>query len=98
VLEARSVLILDPDDDRQLRIRVALVDLDVAGVDVREVGVEVAGLRIGVCPRIVRHERPIVRRRRPHRCPDAAGAARPAFAADVVPGDEPGPAKAMERA
>lgn len=40
------ILVLDAEDDRQLRVGVADVRLDVAGVDHGQVGVEVAGLGI----------------------------------------------------
>jgi len=53
--EDPRVLVLDADDDRQLGVRIADIGLDVARVDCRQVGIEIAGLRIGSCPRIVRH-------------------------------------------
>jgi hypothetical protein len=55
LLQALGILVLEPDDDRQLGIRVADVGLDVAGVDRLQVRVEVAGLRVRVCPGIAGH-------------------------------------------
>jgi hypothetical protein len=55
LLESLGVLILDADDDRQFGIRITDVDLDVARIDRRQVGIESAGLGVRICPRIVCH-------------------------------------------
>jgi hypothetical protein len=55
LLQPLGVLILHSDDDRQLGVGIADVSLDVAWIDRRQVRVEIAGLGIRVCPRVVRH-------------------------------------------
>jgi len=50
LLQRLGVLALNAEDDRELRVGVADVGLDVAWVDLGEVRVEVAGLGIRLCP------------------------------------------------
>lgn len=54
-LESLGILVLNSNDDRESGSWVAVMDLDVAWVDRSQVGVEVAGLRIWVCPGILGH-------------------------------------------
>ena len=55
-LQPFGVLTADIDDDRQSRVWVAVVGFYIYGVNRRQIGVEVAGLRIGVCPRFLGHD------------------------------------------
>ncbi len=55
LLQPLRVLVLDAENDRELGVGVANVGLDVPWVDRGQVGVEVAGLRIGLYPGIVGH-------------------------------------------
>src|SRR6202011_3023565 len=54
-LESLRVLSFDADEDPQLCVRVALVNLDMRGSDRRQLGVEVARLGVRICPRIRAH-------------------------------------------
>jgi len=54
-LEALGVVALDADEYRQPRVGVALVHLDLVRPGAVELGVEVAGLGIRVCPGVFAH-------------------------------------------
>ena len=54
-LQALCVVTLDADQDRQLGIRIAFVHFDLTRAGAVKLGVKVAGLRIGVGPRILLH-------------------------------------------
>jgi hypothetical protein len=54
-LKALSIVAFDAHDDRELCVGIALVYLDLTGAGAINLSVEVAGLRIGVCPGIFSH-------------------------------------------
>ncbi len=51
LLQPLGVLILDADDDCEFGVRVADRGLDVARIDRCQVGIEIAGLGVRICPR-----------------------------------------------
>jgi hypothetical protein len=55
LLQPLGVLILDADDNCVFGVGIADVGIDVAWIDRCQVGIEIAGLGITICPRIVRH-------------------------------------------
>jgi hypothetical protein len=52
-LKPQHILAFDANQHPQLRFGIARMRLHVARVDLREFGVEAAGLRVGVCPGIL---------------------------------------------
>lgn len=59
LLQPLGVLALDAKDDRQLCVGIAAVGHNVAGVGRSQIGVEIAGLGIGVFPWIVGDAHPV---------------------------------------
>src|SRR4051794_3506794 len=54
-LKAFRILTLDADEDNYRGLGVAVMTFDVTGVELRQIGVEVAWLGIGVCPGVTAH-------------------------------------------
>ncbi len=54
-LEALGIVTLDANQDSQLRVGISLVDLKLPGVGARDLRIEIARLRVGICPRILVH-------------------------------------------
>ncbi len=54
-LQALNVVALDADENRELRVGITFVNFDLTRPRAVELSVEVAGLRIGVGPRVSGH-------------------------------------------
>lgn len=54
-LEALGIVTLDADQDPQRRTGISLVALDLPWLGMRDLRIEIAGLGVGICPRILVH-------------------------------------------